>query len=101
MLREHVLDPADNGDLALAYAAAVNDEMQDLLDADAAVVQPDEPYVQARPEAPAEYAIEAMDRALEGAVGRTALHFCFGYGKHVADKPKRYAFLEELNQWTT
>ena len=39
----------------------------------------------------------AIDRALSGAVGRTALHVCFGYGKHVEDKPNGYAFLEELN----
>lgn len=89
---------SDDGDLALAYAAAVNEEMQDLFDAGADVVQLDEPYVQARPEPAAEYALQAIDRALEGAEGRTALHVCFGYGKHVADKPKGYAFLEELDQ---
>ena len=61
-------------------------------------MQLDEPYVQARPEAAREYAIPAIDRALESASGRTALHVCFGYGKHVKDKPAGYAFLEELNQ---
>jgi 5-methyltetrahydropteroyltriglutamate--homocysteine methyltransferase len=89
---------SDDRDLALAYAAAVNDEMRDLFDAGADVVQLDEPYVQARPEPAAEYALEAIDRALQGAEGRTALHVCFGYGKHVANKPKGYAFLEELDQ---
>ena len=88
---------ADDSDLAMAYAAAVNDEVLDLFGAGADVVQLDEPYVQARPEAAAEYAVEAIDRALAGAPGRTALHVCFGYGKHVADKPTGYAFLGELD----
>ncbi|MCP5029745.1 MAG: cobalamin-independent methionine synthase II family protein [Actinomycetia bacterium] len=88
---------ANDADLALAYAAAVNDEVLDLFAAGADVVQLDEPYVQARPGAAAEYAVEAIDRALAGAPGRTALHVCFGYGKHVADKPTGYAFLGELD----
>ena len=89
--------PSD-GDLAMAYAKAVNEEVRDLFAAGADIVQLDEPYVQARPEAARDYAVPAIDRALEGATGRTALHVCFGYGKHVKDKPDGYAFLEELNQ---
>lgn len=88
---------ASDADLAMAYAAAVNEEVRDLFDAGADIVQLDEPYVQARPEAAREYAVPAIDRALEGARGRTALHVCFGYGKHVANKPDGYAFLDELN----
>ena len=88
---------AEAGDLAFAYAAAVNEEMKDLFAAGVDIVQLDEPYVQARPEAAREYAVEAIDRALQGATGTTALHVCFGYGKHVANKPKGYAFCEELD----
>jgi len=87
----------DEGSLAMAYAAAVNQEVRDLFAAGVDVVQLDEPYVQARPEKAREYAVAAIDRALEGATGTTVLHVCFGYGKHVANKPKGYAFLEELN----
>ena len=87
----------DEGSLALAYADAVNQELRDLFAAGVDIVQLDEPYVQARPEAAKEYAVEAIDRALDGASGTTALHVCFGYGKHVADKPDGYAFLEELD----
>ena len=90
----------DEARLAMAYAAAVNDEVRDLFAAGVDVVQLDEPYVQARPEAAAEYAVAAIDRALEGAGGPTVLHVCFGYGKHVADKPAGYAFLQELNACT-
>jgi 5-methyltetrahydropteroyltriglutamate--homocysteine methyltransferase len=87
----------DDGSLAMAYAAAVNEELRDLFVAGVDIVQLDEPYVQARPEAAREYAVASIDRALEGAGGPTVLHVCFGYGKHVADKPAGYAFLDELN----
>ncbi len=69
----------------------------DLFAAGVDIVQLDEPYVQARPEAAREYAVAAIDRALRGATGTTALHVCFGYGKHVANKPNGYAFCEELD----
>lgn len=88
---------ADAAELAMAYAVAVNEEVKDLFAAGADIVQLDEPYVQARPEAAREHAVAAIDRALQDAAGATVLHVCFGYGKHVADKPAGYAFLEELN----
>lgn len=87
----------DTGSLAMAYAAAVNRELRDLFAAGVDIVQLDEPYVQARPEAAHEYAVPAIDRALAGATGPTVLHVCFGYGKHVANKPAGYAFLSELD----
>ena len=88
---------ADEAALAEAYAEAVRGEVQALFEAGADIVQLDEPYVQARPEAAADYAVAAIDRALADAPGITVLHVCFGYGKHVADKPAGYAFLEELD----
>lgn len=88
----------DDGSLAMAYAEAVNEEMKALFAAGIDIIQLDEPYVQARPEAANEYAVAAINRALEGATGTTVLHVCFGYGKHVADKPKGYAFLDELDR---
>lgn len=88
---------ATDADLALAYAAAVREEVQDLFAVGCDIVQIDEPYVQARPEAAREYAVEAIDAALDGVGGTTALHVCFGYGRHVEDKPGEYDFLAELN----
>jgi len=88
----------DEASLALAYADAVNEEMLELFAAGVDAVQLDEPYVQARPERAREYAVAAIDRALHGATGTTVLHVCFGYGKHVADKPNGYAFLSELDR---
>jgi 5-methyltetrahydropteroyltriglutamate--homocysteine methyltransferase len=87
----------DEAELALAYATAVNDEARDLKAAGADVVQIDEPYLQARPEKARAYGVQAIDRALEGIEGDTALHICFGYGHIVKNKPAGYSFLEELN----
>src|SRR5690348_9091625 len=89
----------DERALALAYAAAVNDELHDLKAAGADVVQIDEPYLQARPEAARAYAVEAIDRALDGIDGDTVLHTCFGYAHVVKDKDRvtGYPFLGELN----
>jgi 5-methyltetrahydropteroyltriglutamate--homocysteine methyltransferase len=83
--------------LALAYAEAVNEELRDLKSAGADVVQIDEPYLQARPEPAREYALEAIDRALEGIDGETVLHTCFGYAHVVKDRLTGYPFLAELN----
>lgn len=88
---------ADDETLAMAYAEAVNEEVKALFDAGVDIVQLDEPYVQARAEAAREYAVAAIDRALQGASGTTVLHVCFGYGKHVDNKPIGYAFLDELD----
>jgi 5-methyltetrahydropteroyltriglutamate--homocysteine methyltransferase len=87
----------DERRLALAFADAVNAEIRDLFAAGADVVQLDEPWLQARPEQARRYAVEAIDRALAGVTGTTALHLCFGYAAIVADKPAGgYSFLAEL-----
>jgi 5-methyltetrahydropteroyltriglutamate--homocysteine methyltransferase len=87
--------PSDR-DLALAYAEAVNEELRDLKAAGADVVQIDEPYLQARPEPAREYALESIDRALDGIEGETVLHTCFGYAAIVHERPDGYPFLREL-----
>ena len=87
---------SDDRSLALAYAEAVNEELRDLKAAGADVVQIDEPYLQARPEPAREYAIEAINRALDGIEGETVLHTCFGYAHIVHDRPSGYPFLREL-----
>ena len=88
----------DERSLALAYAAAVNEELHDLKAAGADIVQIDEPYLQARPEPAREYAVEAIDRALEGIQGPTVLHTCFGYAHIVHDRLSGYPFLRELDE---
>jgi 5-methyltetrahydropteroyltriglutamate--homocysteine methyltransferase len=86
----------DDEALALALAEAVNAEVRDLFAAGADVVQLDEPYLQARSEKAERYAIKAINRALEGITGTTALHTCFGYAHIVHSRPNGYPFLEQL-----
>jgi 5-methyltetrahydropteroyltriglutamate--homocysteine methyltransferase len=83
-------------ELAQAYAAAVHDEIADLFAAGADLVQIDEPYMQARPEKAREYGRAALDRALDGLSGTTAVHICFGYAAIIHERPSGYSFLTEL-----
>src|SRR5713226_5894381 len=86
----------DEEALAMALAEAVNAEVHDLFAAGADVVQLDEPYLQARAEKAQRFAVKAINRALEGVTGTTALHTCFGYAHIVHSRPSGYPFLEEL-----
>jgi 5-methyltetrahydropteroyltriglutamate--homocysteine methyltransferase len=86
----------DEEELALDYAAAVNAEIKDLFAAGADIVQIDEPYMQARPEKARRYGIKALNRALDGVTGTTAVHICFGYAAIIHQRPSGYSFLPEL-----
>jgi 5-methyltetrahydropteroyltriglutamate--homocysteine methyltransferase len=81
---------------ALDYAVAVNGEIRDLFAAGADVVQVDEPYMQARPEKARQFGLKALNRALEGITGTTAVHICFGYAAIIHQRPSGYSFLPEL-----
>jgi 5-methyltetrahydropteroyltriglutamate--homocysteine methyltransferase len=88
---------ADEEELAMDFAAAVNAEAKDVKQAGADVVQLDEPWLETAPEVAARYAVQAIDRALAGVPGPTAVHLCFGYAQLVKDKSRTcYAFLEPL-----
>ena len=87
---------ASEAELALDYAAAVNEEIQDLFAAGADIVQLDEPYMQARPEKARQFGLQALERALEGVTGRSAVHICFGYAAIIHQRPSGYSFLPEL-----
>ena len=86
----------DEAELANDYAAAVNEEIRDLFAAGADIVQVDEPYMQARPQKAREYGLAALERALEGIEGQTAVHICFGYAAVIHERPIGYSFLPEL-----
>jgi 5-methyltetrahydropteroyltriglutamate--homocysteine methyltransferase len=83
--------------MALDYAAAVNEEIKDLFAAGADVVQIDEPWIQSRAEQARVFAVKAVNRALDGVGGTTALHTCFGYAQMVKEKPDGYPVLAELD----
>jgi 5-methyltetrahydropteroyltriglutamate--homocysteine methyltransferase len=87
--------------LAMAYAAAVNEELRELeplLD----WIQLDEPYLEARPDQAKTYALPAIDRALAGLRKPTCVHVCFGYAFSHAlagtSKSGGYQFALELER---
>jgi 5-methyltetrahydropteroyltriglutamate--homocysteine methyltransferase len=81
---------------SLDYAGAVNEEIRDLFAAGADIVQIDEPYMQARPDEARAYGLKALNRALQGITGQTAVHICFGYAAIIHQRPSGYSFLGEL-----
>jgi 5-methyltetrahydropteroyltriglutamate--homocysteine methyltransferase len=85
-------------DAAMDYARAVNEEIKDLFAAGADVVQIDEPYMQARPQAAREYGLAALNAALDGVKGTTAVHICFGYAAIIHARPSGYSFLPEFHR---
>jgi 5-methyltetrahydropteroyltriglutamate--homocysteine methyltransferase len=86
----------DEEQMAFDYAAAVNAEIKDLFAVGADVVQIDEPYMQARPEQARKYGLKALNAALDGITGTTAVHICFGYAAIIHVRPEGYSFLPEL-----
>lgn len=88
---------SDGESLAMAYAQVVREEVADLFAAGADVVQLDEPWMQARPDAARQFAVKAINHALCDANGATVVHMCFGYAATVKDKPSGYSFLPELD----
>lgn len=87
---------ATEEEMAFDYAAAVNEEINDLFAAGADIVQMDEPWMEAHPDKARRFGLAAVKRALEGVNGTTALHICFGYAALVPGRPAAYSFLEEL-----
>ena len=86
----------DDEAMAMAYAEALNGEIRDLFAAGADIVQIDEPWMQAQPEKARQYGLRALNAALDGITGTTAVHICFGYAAMVAQRPSGYSFLPEL-----
>jgi 5-methyltetrahydropteroyltriglutamate--homocysteine methyltransferase len=84
--------------LTMDMAAAVNEEIHDLVRAGADVIQLDEPWVRNDPEAARRYGVKAINRALQGVKVPTVVHLCFGYAAVVPgeSKPHTYTFLAEL-----
>lgn len=81
---------------AMDYARAVREEIADLFAAGADVVQLDEPWMQAKPDLAEDYGLAALNAALEGTAGTTAVHICFGYAAMTKDRPEGYSFLPQM-----
>lgn len=97
MLAQNEFYPDDHA-LALAYADAVNAELKDMKATGIDVLQIDEPYLQSSAEKGRSFGLEAIERALHGVAGPTALHLCMGYAYVVKKKPTGYSFLGELER---
>jgi 5-methyltetrahydropteroyltriglutamate--homocysteine methyltransferase len=52
--------------------------------------------MQARPEKARQYGLKALEAALDGITGTTAVHICFGYAAIIHARPSGYSFLPEL-----
>lgn len=87
-------------DAAMDYAEAVKEEIADLFAAGADIVQLDEPWLQAKPDIAEDYGVEAINKALEGAAGTTAVHICFGYAAMTKQRPDGYSFLPQMKACT-
>jgi 5-methyltetrahydropteroyltriglutamate--homocysteine methyltransferase len=88
---------ADDEEMVMDFAAAVNAEALDLQAAGADFIQLDEPWLRHDPEAAKRYAVKAINRALQGITVPTIVHLCFGYAAVVkGQKPTGYSFLPGL-----
>ena len=83
---EHYKDEAA---VAIDCAIALNEEIKELFAAGADVVQLDEPFLQAYPDKARRFGVSAINRAIEGVNGTTAVHLCFGYGAHGEEQAVR------------
>jgi 5-methyltetrahydropteroyltriglutamate--homocysteine methyltransferase len=81
--------------MCMDYAAAVNEEAHELVKAGADVIQLDEPWLRNNPDEAKRYAVQVINRALEGITVPTVVHLCFGYAAVVPglSKPTGYSFL--------
>lgn len=86
----------DQRSLAMAYAAAINEELLDLAAAGIDVLQVDEPYLQANAKVACEFAVEAISAAIRDIPAIVTVHTCYGYAAYVTDKRAGYPFFDEL-----
>jgi len=91
---------SSTADAAMDYAQAVKEEMAELFAAGADIVQLDEPWLQGKSDIAMDYGIEALNAALEGAAGTTAVHICFGYAALTKERPEGYSFLPQMKDCT-
>lgn len=84
----------DERALALAYAAALNEEIEALAAAGCEMVQLDEPVVTRIPSKLAEWGVEALDRALADTAVTSCVHVCYGYRARLREKEWKYGYQE-------
>ncbi len=70
----------DRVDMAMAFAALLNEEVRALAADGVDVIQFDEPAFNVYMDEAAGWGIAALHRAIEGVACTTAVHICYGYG---------------------
>lgn len=70
----------DRQELAMAFAAILNEEAKDLERVGVDVIQFDEPAFNVFMDQVGGWGIEALERAASGLAATTAVHICYGYG---------------------
>jgi 5-methyltetrahydropteroyltriglutamate--homocysteine methyltransferase len=70
----------DRVEMAITFAALLNEEARELEAIGVDVIQFDEPTFNVYMEEAAGWGIEALHRATEGLTCKTAVHICYGYG---------------------
>jgi 5-methyltetrahydropteroyltriglutamate--homocysteine methyltransferase len=70
----------DRVKMAMAFAALLNEEARGLAADGVDVIQFDEPAFNVYMEAAAGWGIEALHRAIDGVLCKSAVHICYGYG---------------------
>ena len=70
----------DKATLAMAFAAALNEEARGLAADGVDVIQFDEPAFNVYMDEVATWGIAALERAVQGLPCKTAVHICYGYG---------------------
>ena len=70
----------DRVQLAMAFAALLNEEARALQADGVDVIQFDEPAFNVYMDAVADWGVAALERAAEGLACKTAVHICYGYG---------------------
>jgi 5-methyltetrahydropteroyltriglutamate--homocysteine methyltransferase len=71
---------SDRVEMAITFAALLNEEARELEAIGVDVIQFDEPTFNVYMEDAAGWGIEALHRATEGLTCKTAVHICYGYG---------------------
>ena len=88
---------ADEAELAMDVAAAINAELLDLQAAGCDMFQLDEPAMTRYHEKVVDYGARALDRCLEGVTVQTVVHLCYGYPGG-AELQHHYTYPELLNR---
>jgi 5-methyltetrahydropteroyltriglutamate--homocysteine methyltransferase len=70
----------DRVEMAMAFAALLNEEARELAAIGVDVIQFDEPAFNVYMDEAAGWGIDALHRAIEGLPCKTAVHICYGYG---------------------